>query len=103
MEKYLPLGLLSVFTLKVMIFSASLADMGIVLGLAGLLALKDHLDKQKTIRQIQDETNKSLEDMKYTLKLQNDVIEKMARAADEQRTSTAGLKLAQGMRKVVGV
>lgn len=96
----LPLILLSTLVLKMLFIQASLPEMGVAMALSSLVALKDHLEKHKEIKEIRESVTKELEEMKFVVKQQNEVIEKLARALDENRTSVASLKLSQGMKKI---
>lgn len=99
-KQNLPLGLLALLVVKQLIVGCSLSEMGVAISLCAIVALKDHLEKHKEINEIKDIVNKELEEMKFVIKQQNEVIEKLAKALDENRTSVASLKLSQGMKRV---
>ena len=93
MEKiinYLPLGLLSVFVLKLIFFGTNAAEMGIVFALTAYSALKDYSEKHKKIQEISAIVNK-----------QNEVIAKMATEIDNVKTSMVGVKMSQNIKKVI--
>lgn len=93
MEKiinYLPLSLLSVFVLKLILFSTTPSEMGIIFALTAYSALKDYLDKHKKIQEISAVVNK-----------QNEVIAKMASEIDAIKTSIVGVKMSQNLKKVI--
>ena len=93
------LGLLVAYTTKLLIVGAGLPEMGIVFSLVFLNISKEYLSKQQKIKEIEQSVSKKLQDVENTVKIQNEVIEKMAKALDEQRTSVASLKLSQNMIK----
>ena len=95
-KNQLPLALLSLAVLKQLVKGIDAAEMGVVLALAAIVALKDYLEKQKSIQEIDTHVKKELEEVKHVIKTQNEVIEKMAKALDENRTSVASMKLSQG-------
>lgn len=93
------LGLLIAYTLKMLVVGAGLPEMGIIFSLVALNISKEYLNKQKTIKEVEETVAKRVQEIENTVKLQNDVIEKMAKALDEQRTSVASLKLSQNLVK----
>lgn len=93
------LGLLSAYVLKVLAVGAGLPEMGIIFSLVLLNVAKEYLNKQKAIQEIEEAVAKRVQEVENTVKLQNDVIERMAKALDEQRTSVASLKLSQNLVK----
>ncbi len=97
-QKYIPIGLLSAFTLKVMVSGANLSEMGIILGLAAILGFKDYLEKKETILEVRTQCEKSIKDIEAVVKTQNEVIEKLAKAMDEQRTYIASTRMAQNLK-----
>lgn len=100
--KYLPLGLLSAFIGKLLIFGSKLSEMGVVFALVGLVALKEYLDKHKTMQQIEVQVSLKLEEINEVVKKQNQVIELMSVKLADHRSEVSGLKLAQGMKTRVG-
>ncbi len=99
-KQNLPLALLSLLVLKQLVTGCSLSEMGVAISLCAIVALKDHLEKHKEIKEVRETVTKELEEMKFVVKQQNDVIEKLAKALDENRTSVASIKLSQGMKKI---
>lgn len=97
--KNVQIGLLVAYLGRVLVLGANLSEMGIIFSLVVLNISKDYLEKQKKIKDIEQEVNTRVAEVENTIKIQNEVIEKMARALDEQRTSVAGLKLSQGLVK----
>lgn len=97
--KNVQIGLLVAYLGRVLVLGANLSEMGIIFSLVALNISKDYLEKQKKIKDIEQEVNTRVAEVENTIKIQNEVIEKMARALDEQRTSVAGLKLSQGLVK----
>lgn len=97
LKNHLPLALLALLVLKQLISGTSLAEMGVTIAVAGIVSLKDFLEKQKHIQEVESLVKKELEEMKSVVKTQNEVIEKMAKAIDENRTGIASLKLSQNM------
>lgn len=97
--KNVQIGLLVAYLGRVLVLGANLSEMGIIFSLVALNISKDYLEKQKKIKDIEQEVNARVAEVENTIKIQNEVIEKMARALDEQRTSVAGLKLSQGLVK----
>lgn len=93
------LGLLVAYTTKLLIAGAGLPEMGIVFSLVSLNIAKEYLSKQQKIKEIQQSVTEKLQAIENTVKIQNDVIEKMAKALDEQRTAVASLKLSQNIIK----
>lgn len=97
--KNVQIGLLVAYLGRVLVLGANLSEMGIIFSLVALNISKDYLEKQKKIKDIEQEVNARVAEVENTIKIQNEVIEKMARALDEQRTSVASLKLSQGLVK----
>lgn len=97
--KNVQIKLLVAYLGRVLVLGANLSEMGIIFSLVALNISKDYLEKQKKIKDIEQEVNARVAEVENTIKIQNEVIEKMARALDEQRTSVAGLKLSQGLVK----
>jgi uncharacterized coiled-coil protein SlyX len=97
--KNVQIGLLVAYLGRVLVLGANLSEMGIIFSLVALNISKDYLEKQKRIKDIEQEVNTRVAEVENTIKIQNEVIEKMARALDEQRTSVASLKLSQGLVK----
>lgn len=97
--KNVQIKLLVAYLGRVLVLGANLSEMGIIFSLVALNISKDYLEKQKKIKDIEQEVNARVAEVENTIKIQNEAIEKMARALDEQRTSVAGLKLSQGLVK----
>jgi uncharacterized coiled-coil protein SlyX len=97
--KNVQIGLLVAYLGRVLVLGANLSEMGIIFSLVALNISKDYLEKQKRIKDIEQEVNTRVAEVENTIKIQNEVIEKMARALDELRTSVASLKLSQGLVK----
>lgn len=96
-KQHLPLLLLSSLVLKQLIAGVSASEMGTIIAVAAVVALKDYLEKHKNIQEVESLVKKELEEIKDIVKTQNEVIEKMAKAIDENRTSIASMKLSSGM------
>jgi hypothetical protein len=96
-KQHLPLLLLSSLVLKQLIVGISASEMGTAIAIASIVALRDYLEKNKQIQEIESSVKKELEEVKTIVKTQNEVIEKMAKAIDENRTSIASMKLSSGM------
>jgi hypothetical protein len=92
----LPLILLASLVLKQLVHGIDASEMGVAIALSAIVSLKDYLEKQKAIQEVDAHVKKELEEVKHVIKTQNEVIEKMAKALDENRTSVASLKLSQG-------
>jgi len=86
--KQVPLALLLSFTGKMLLTDVSLAQMGIVFALTGLVALQTYLEKHAV-----------LQDIKITVAKQNEVIEKMAKEIVEVRTSMGAFKMQHSMKR----
>lgn len=97
--KNVQIKLLVAYLGRVLVLGANLSEMGIIFSLVALNISKDYLEKQKKIKDIEQEVNARVAEVENTIKIQNEAIEKMARALDEQRTSVASLKLSQGLVK----
>lgn len=93
----LPLALLALLVLKQLFKGIDAAEMGVTVALAGIVALKDHLEKQSSIQEIKESTRKELAEVRDVVKTQNEVIEKMAKVLDENRNAVASMKLSSGM------
>jgi hypothetical protein len=100
--KFLPLALLTLLVLKQLVHGVDLAGMGVTIALTAVIALKDYLEKQKHIQEIEAHVKKELEDVKHVINTQNEVIEKMAKALDDVRTKAASIQLSQGYQKKFG-
>ena len=97
LKNHLPLALLALLVLKQLFVGTNAAEMGVSISLAAIVGLKDFLEKQKKIQEIEKIMKQEVEEMKSVIKTQNEVIEKMAKAIDENRTGIASLKLSQNM------
>ena|ERR1035437_6902309 len=81
------MGLLVAFIVKNLFFSSNISDMGIALGLIGMVALKEYIAKHSDIQ-----------DMKKIVEKQSQVIEKMAQEIVLCKESVSGLKMQTGMK-----
>lgn len=88
--KFLPIGLLCAYIVKLIALGTSFPEMGVVFALTAYVALKDYLDKHKKIQE-----------MSEVIAKQNEVLAKMATEVDAIKTSMVGLKMNQGFKKVV--
>ena len=88
--KFLPIGLLCVYVLKLIVLGTNFPEMGVVFALTAYVAIKDYMDKHKKIQDMVEVINK-----------QNEVIAKMVTEVDAIKTSMVGLKMNQGFKKVV--
>ena len=88
--KFLPIGLLCVYVLKLIALGTNFPEMGVVFALTAYVAIKDYMDKHKKIQDMVEVINK-----------QNEVIAKMVTEVDAMKTSMVGLKMNQGFKKVV--
>jgi hypothetical protein len=88
--KFLPIGLLCVYVLKLIVFGTSFPEMGVVFALTAYVGMKDYMDKHKKVQEMSDIIIK-----------QNEVISKMVVEVDAIKTSMVGLKMNQGFKKVV--
>jgi len=91
LAKFLPLGLLCAFVLKLIVFGTNLPEMGVVFALTAFAAMKDYMDKHKKVQEMVEIINK-----------QNEVIAKAVTEVDAIKTSMVGLKMNQGFKKVSG-
>jgi hypothetical protein len=89
MKKYIPMGLLCLYVLKLVALGTNFPEMGVVFALTSYVALKDYMEKHKKIQEMSEVINK-----------QNEVLAKMATEVDAIKTSMVGLKMNQGFKKV---
>lgn len=85
--RYLPLVLLSAFTVKLLIHGANINEALISLGLMGLTAFLTHMPSQKQIAEL----NQGITELKEELASHKVEI-------DSTKTSVTGIKLASGFR-----
>lgn len=95
-KNHLPLALLAALVLKQIITGCSASEMGTAIAVAGIVALKDYLEKHSDIQDIKTSTKRELEEVKAVVVKQNEVIEKMAKAIDETKSGLASVRLSQG-------
>ena len=95
-KNYLPLGLLAALILKLLAKGLDSPEMGVTIAVAAIVALKDYLEKSKTTQEIESFVKKELEEIRNVVVKQNEVIEKMAKAIDENKTGLASVRLSQG-------
>lgn len=88
--KFLPIGLLCAYVLKLIMLGTNFPEMGVVFALTAYVAMKDYMDKHKKVQEMSEIINK-----------QNEVLAKMATEVDAIKTSMVGLKMNQGFKKVV--
>jgi Rieske Fe-S protein len=88
--KFLPIGLLCVYVLKLIVLGTSFPEMGVVFALTAYVGMKDYMDKHKKVQEMSEIIIK-----------QNEVISKMVVEVDAIKTSMVGLKMNQGFKKVV--
>lgn len=100
--KFIPLALLTLLVLKQLVQGINAAEMGVTIALCCLVSLRDYLEKQNFVKEIQAEMKKELDEVKAMNATQNEVISKMAVALDEVRSKTSTLQLAQGYKQTMG-
>ena len=88
-KKYVPIGLLCAYLVKLIIYGTNFPEMGVVFALTAYVALRDYVEKHKKVQEVLEIVNK-----------QNEVIAKMATEVDAMKTSMVGLKMNQGFKKV---
>ena len=110
-KKYIPLALLSLFVGKLLYFGANFSDVGVVFALAGLVTYKEHVEKNKMLQELQKKHEedytalktayeKDIFEIKSTVNLQNEVIQKQSDEIAKTRNHVDGMKLGFGMRKM---
>jgi hypothetical protein len=87
--KYIPVGLLVAYVLKLIAMGTNAPEMGVVFALTAYVALKDYVEKHKKVQEVLDVVNK-----------QNEIIAKMATEIDNLKTSMVGVKMGQNFKKV---
>jgi len=92
MEKinYIPYGLLFAFSTHALLQSFNINSVLVIIGLLAFIFGKEFLEK-----------NAKLKDVIHTVNEQNKIIEKMAKEVDSVRTSVVGMKMQNGMKKVI--
>jgi hypothetical protein len=81
----LPLGLLSILTLKATFVGASIPEMGMYLGISSVVAIATYMSK-----------NKHIEDLTAVLNKQNEVITQMAVEVAKVKNAMESIKLKDG-------
>ena len=89
MKKYVPVGLLCAYVLKLIALGTNFPEMGVVFALTAYVALRDYVEKHKKIQE-----------MSAVIAKQNEILAKMATEVDAIKTSMVGLKMNQGFKKV---
>lgn len=88
----LPMGLFSLFIIKLIFGNVNPAECGVALGLTAFMAMKEFIAHKKNLK---------LHEVTETVAKQNDVIMKMATEIDALKTSLVGVKMGQGFKKVI--
>lgn len=89
----LPMGLLTAFVGKLVIFGVNSAECGVALGLVALVAMKEYVGIKKDAK---------MEEIVKTVNMQNDVLAKMATEIDNLKTSLVGVKMGAGFKNKMG-
>ena len=98
--KYVPTGLLIAYVSKMLIIGSTLPDMGILLGLIGIVGLSAYMEKNETIKEMGEVLKKETAEMRQVIAKQNEALTKMAVELDTMRTSVTSVKMGQNFRKV---
>ncbi len=88
-----PKGLLMTFLVKMLIVTTSYSDMGIILGLTGIVALQIYLEKQKSIKDIQESVFKKVDEQNIVITKQNQLLEQFAIEFTKVKNDVSGVKL----------
>lgn len=109
-EKYMPMGLLCAFVLKVVLFGTSLSEMGVIFALASLCGIKEYMEKNRRIQTVEavlkehkEFLDKKTEEQSNVISKQNEVIKNMADELDRVRSNITGLKMTAGFKKAGGM
>jgi hypothetical protein len=89
-KKYVPIGLLCAYVLKLIFLGTNFPEMGVVFALTAYVATKDYVEKHKKVQEVLEIVNR-----------QNEIIAKMATEIDNLKTSMVGVKMGQNFKKVV--
>lgn len=103
----IPIGLLSVFTAKLIFLGTNVSEMGAVFALSGVAVAYEYFSKSRRIQKVEQENlkfetalNKKVEDQVQIISKQNDVIKAMATEIAEMKSNMSAIKMANGIRKV---
>ena len=87
-SEHFPIVLLSILTIKSVIFGTTLPEMGCVLGIASIVAISTYMQRTK-----------KLEEHAIVLSKQNEVIQTMALELSKVKNAMEGIKLTNGFTK----
>lgn len=102
MEKKLPLGILLAFSGKALALGTSPSESAIIIGLISLLSVKEYLDKNKKIKEVEESVDTKLKSFEAIIKKQNEVITAQAEAHDKLQTAVTSVKMQYGVQNVMG-
>ncbi len=96
-NKYYYMGILCAIVGKMLVTGLSIPEALVGLGIIGICASKEYLEKHKDLQEIKEITSKHRQEIDATYNKQNEVIAKMAIEIDNLRTTIGGVKLHQNM------
>ena len=103
----LPIGLLSAFITKLLIFGTNPSEMGVVFSLSAIVAGYEYLSKSRRIQKVETDNqefqasiNRQFEEHKAIIAKQNEVIKSMATELDTARNNITAIKMSSGLKKV---
>lgn len=88
-KKYLTNALLFGYVVDIALQGATMADVGVILALAGFISFREYTEKHKKIQEVVTTVTK-----------QNEIITAMVKEVDNLKTSMVGLKMGQGFKKL---
>ena len=110
-ERLLPKGLILSYLVKMLIVSASIADVGILMTLAGIMGSQMYLEKNKKVQQIEKSLNQRYEEVvQANLKANEDtkrvcektvtVVQEAALEIAKLKNDMSGIKLKEGFKRI---
>lgn len=110
-KNMIPMGLLSIFIGKLLIWGTTPSEMGIVFALSAVTIAYEQFSKSKRIQTVERDNKefketilKKLEEdskkFETIISKQNEVIKTMAEELDKTRTNVTALKMGAGLKKM---
>lgn len=99
MKQYIPIGLVLALGVKSMISGISVADSAVAVALIGLLTLREYMEKNSKIEEVEERTNKKLAEMSNTILEQNKIIKAQTEEFVKLRDQMSGIKMTFGSKE----
>lgn len=90
------------YIVKMIVYSPSSSDVGVILALSAVAAIQSYVDKQKTIQDVQANCNKQIEEIKVVVNKQIETIAIQAVEFGKLRNDMSGIKLKNDFKSIEG-